>query len=138
MMINGIDSDDIELKLIDFGLSKHSKKADKKVDLSTVCGTIDFMAPEVLEGKAYDASVDLWSIGVIAFTCLTGSVPFKGADEVTKLRNILSNNFDFSEEQIEELGNDAVDFVESLMKLKPSKRATPDKALSHKWLKIEG
>lgn len=96
-------NNDLRVKLIDFGLSKHSKRGNKKIDLNTYCGTIDFMAPEVLEGKSYDESCDLWSIGVIAYICLTGELPFKGRDELGKLKNIVTCNFDFTDEDKESM-----------------------------------
>ena len=75
--------DNLQLKLIDFGLAKHHNHSHK-CELDTQCGTVDFMAPEIIEGKNYDFSVDVWSIGVIAYVCLTGTVPFAGKDVKTK------------------------------------------------------
>jgi serine/threonine protein kinase len=57
-------------------MSKLTKKGNKKIDLNTYCGTIDFMAPEVLLNQNYDLSCDIWSIGVIAFVMLSGYLPF--------------------------------------------------------------
>ena len=57
-------------------MSKLTKKGNKKIDLDTYCGTIDFMAPEVLLNQNYDLSCDIWSIGVIAFVMLSGYLPF--------------------------------------------------------------
>ncbi|KAJ3054602.1 serine/threonine protein kinase psk1 [Rhizophlyctis rosea] len=59
--------------LTDFGLSKVA------LDARTVCGTTEYMAPEVVEEKlAYDKAVDYWSLGVMLFDMLTGSPPFTG------------------------------------------------------------
>ncbi|KAJ3020572.1 Ribosomal protein S6 kinase beta-1 [Thoreauomyces humboldtii] len=61
--------------LTDFGLSKVA------LDARTVCGTIEFMAPEVLDDRrteGYDKAVDFWSLGVMLFDMLTGSPPFTG------------------------------------------------------------
>lgn len=57
-------------------MSKFARNGNKKIDLNTYCGTIDFMAPEVLLNQNYDLTCDIWSIGVIAFTMLSGSLPF--------------------------------------------------------------
>jgi serine/threonine protein kinase len=57
-------------------MSKLTKFGNKKKNLSTYCGTIDFMAPEVLLNENYDISCDIWSIGVIAFVMLSGYLPF--------------------------------------------------------------
>lgn len=77
------------MKLIDFGLSKltESQYKDsngenmKSVTLSTFCGTIDFMSPEILEEKEYDLSTDMWSCGVIAYFMLAGEPPFLGKND---------------------------------------------------------
>jgi len=101
VIVTGLDSDkdeDINVKLIDFGLAKHSQSIEGKVNLNTYCGTLNFMAPEVIEGKEYDLSCDLWSLGVIAFFILSGKPPFFGQDDVDLVRKIASNNYDFSQE----------------------------------------
>lgn len=98
-MITGYDSGDINdlrVKLIDFGMSKHTKHGNKKINLNTYCGTIAFMAPEVLEGKNYDQSCDTWSIGVIAYAILAGDLPFKGSDAKMQ-KNIVTCNYDFDD-----------------------------------------
>jgi serine/threonine protein kinase len=69
------EENDINAKLIDFGMSKLTT-GSKKINLNTHCGTIDFMAPEVLEGKTYNEMADIWSIGVIAYFMLAGMPPF--------------------------------------------------------------
>jgi len=62
-------------------MSKITGKGKKKIEMRTSCGTIDFMAPEVIEGESYDSSCDIWSIGVIAYFMLSGTLPFVGDDE---------------------------------------------------------
>lgn len=82
ILVTGNDSgvaEDLRIKIIDFGNAfMHS---DKKVDLSTNCGTVDFMAPEIIEGTKYDKSCDMWSIGVIAYFLLCGMPPFFAKDD---------------------------------------------------------
>ena len=57
--------------LTDFGLSKVAIDHDKT---NTVCGTVEYMAPEVLANVAYDKTVDWWSLGALAFDIMTGAV----------------------------------------------------------------
>ena len=70
----------MRVKIIDFG-NAFLKKGNKKIDLSTNCGTVDFMAPEIIEGIAYDKSCDIWSIGVVAYFLLSGIPPFFAKDD---------------------------------------------------------
>jgi len=111
---------DIRVKLIDFGLSKYNYKNGEKINLQTYCGTLNFMAPEVVEGKNYDLSCDLWSLGVIAFFILSGKPPFFGKDEIELVRKISSNNFDFPEaDECKNFTPKNKKWIRGLLKLKP-------------------
>lgn len=88
---------DINVKLIDFGMSRLTH-GDKKIDLSTYCGTIDFICPEVLEGINYDETADMWSCGVIAYFMLAGVPPFAGKNEREIERNIKTCNYHYDDE----------------------------------------
>ena len=89
---------DGHLKLIDFGLCKfdathqcfgsHSSCPRGKVDLRSSVGTPQYMAPEVLE-RTYDQACDYWSVGVIAFECITGKSPFRDQHEEPCTKYIL-------------------------------------------------
>lgn len=68
-------NDEDEVRLIDFGLSKVSKK---KV-MHTVAGTPFYMAPEVLN-ENYGAKADIWSLGVLLYTLVSGYLPFQGGN----------------------------------------------------------
>ena len=65
-------SDNNEVKLIDFGLSKRRNPNDK---LKTIAGTPYYMAPEVLKG-VYDEKADIWSLGVLLYVFMSGYLPF--------------------------------------------------------------
>ncbi len=66
------------MKLIDFGLSRYNVTED---NLKSFCGTLDYMAPEILLNQKYGKSVDWWSFGVLVYEMLFGIPPFYGENE---------------------------------------------------------
>ena len=67
---------DGHIKLADFGLSKIMLEKSK-AKAFTLCGTPDYLAPEILENKGYDKTVDWWSLGALIYEMLVGYSPFK-------------------------------------------------------------
>ena len=67
---------DGHIKLADFGLSKIMLEKNK-AKAFTLCGTPDYLAPEILEDKGYDKTVDWWSLGALIYEMLVGYSPFK-------------------------------------------------------------
>lgn len=68
-----------ELKIIDFGLSRIFNKETEDL-MTTVLGTPLYQAPEIINGLGFDENADLWSIGVILFQMVTGTLPFTARD----------------------------------------------------------
>ncbi|KAG0225901.1 spindle assembly checkpoint kinase [Actinomortierella wolfii] len=62
-----------ELKISDFGWSVHSLNKRRE----TLCGTLDYLAPEMVESRSHTSAVDLWSVGVLCYEFLVGSPPFE-------------------------------------------------------------
>lgn len=61
-----------ELKIADFGWSVHAPSSRRE----TLCGTLDYLPPEMVSGGTHDHKVDLWGIGVLCYECLAGNPPF--------------------------------------------------------------
>ncbi|XP_043573429.1 ribosomal protein S6 kinase 2 alpha-like isoform X1 [Chiloscyllium plagiosum] len=75
------------IKLTDFGLSKEAVDHEKKA--YSFCGTVEYMAPEVVNRRGHTLSADWWSYGVLMFEMLTGSLPFQGKDRKETMTLIL-------------------------------------------------
>lgn len=130
------ESSDSELKMIDFGLSKHFHTGE----LQHECvGTPYTVAPEVIISKeGYDAKVDVWAIGVITYLLLSGETPFGGAcdgEDLVEVRNkILACQVSFDESIWDRVSDLAIDFIKSVLVLDPHKRPSVDDLRKHPWL----
>lgn len=81
-----LDSDG-HIKVTDFGLSKESIEGDEKT--FSFCGTIEYMAPEVINRRGHSTAADFWSLGVLMFEMLTGHLPFQGQNRKETMTQIL-------------------------------------------------
>uniref|UniRef100_A0AAY4DYH5 non-specific serine/threonine protein kinase n=1 Tax=Denticeps clupeoides TaxID=299321 RepID=A0AAY4DYH5_9TELE len=89
------------IKLTDFGLSKESVDQDKKA--YSFCGTVEYMAPEVVNRRGHTQSADWWSLGVLMFEMLTGTLPFQGKDRNETMNMILKYSLWAGPDGVEEI-----------------------------------
>jgi len=118
------------LKLIDFGFSKVCEKS-AKLDIS--CGTISYVAPEVLS-KSYTSKCDLWSLGVIVFVLLSGYMPFSGRSDEDILKAIRHGKYSMKSRCWSKVSDKARDFVQRLLVVWPESRMSAEEALEHPWI----
>ena len=104
-------SDNFQLKLIDFGLSKVLKTMNCL--MKDKVGTVNYMAPEVLQGK-YTIKCDVWSCGVILYIMLCGNPPFYSKDEKILKEKICNFQYDFSNPLFNKISDDAKDLIKSI------------------------
>lgn len=117
------------LKLIDFGFGKFY---NRRLRMKTTCGTLSYVAPEVLS-KSYTSQCDLWSLGVIIFTLLSGRMPFYGED-CDQIRNIRKGRFSMKHDHWKDVSEAACNFVHFLLEVDPEKRLTAPAALQDSWI----
>jgi 3-phosphoinositide dependent protein kinase-1 len=77
----------------------------------TFVGTVNYLAPEMIEKNSASMATDIWSLGCIIFKLITGNVPFTGIDPNLVFQKILKKDIDFPEY----LSVDAVSFIDSLL-----------------------
>ena len=122
-----------DIRLLDFGLSKIIGNEEKCTE---PYGTLSFVAPEVLQGKPYDKSVDLWSIGIITFLLLCGYLPFDDKHSEREIaRQTIQDPVPFEEKIWERYSPEAKTFVDGLLQKKPEKRYSIKEVLEHPWIK---
>ena len=122
-----------DIRLLDFGLSKIIGNDEKCTE---PYGTLSFVAPEVLQGKPYDKSVDLWSIGIITFLLLCGYMPFDDKHSEREIaRQTIQDPVPYENKIWSKLSPEAKTFVDGLLQKKPEKRYTIKEVLEHPWIK---
>ncbi|ODN75912.1 hypothetical protein L202_05897 [Cryptococcus amylolentus CBS 6039] len=123
--------ENMDIKVGDFGLAALIEKpGDRK---KTICGTPNYIAPEVLFDTAngHSFEVDVWSVGVILYTLLIGKPPFQTKDVKAIYKRIRENRYEFPTDR--EISSSAQDLIMSILNTNPDKRPTLDAILSHRW-----
>ncbi|OBT74498.1 AGC/RSK protein kinase [Pseudogymnoascus sp. 05NY08] len=103
------------LLLTDFGLSKVALDGES---CATVAGTVEYMAPEVVQGKKYGFAVDWWSLGALGFDLMTGNPPFRGNNKNIIMQNIVHGKLKLPYH----LSSETKDLLTRLLRKEPKKR----------------
>jgi len=107
------------LKLVDFGFAK--KVEDRTW---TVCGTPEYMAPEIILNKGHNKAVDWWTVGIIIFEMLVGFPPFEGNDPLDLYKTIVANKPKYPKK----ISKEAQDLISGLLSSNPVERLGSSKA----------
>ncbi|KAI3355526.1 hypothetical protein L3Q82_017904 [Scortum barcoo] len=121
-----------DIKIVDFGLSR---MVSSHQELREIMGTPEYVAPEILNYEPISTATDMWSIGVLAYVMLTGISPFLGEDKQETFLNISQLNVSYTEEELQQLDQAALCFIQSLLRKQPQERATAEQCLKHPWLR---
>ncbi|KAE8586211.1 hypothetical protein XENTR_v10021594 [Xenopus tropicalis] len=133
------ESDNSEIKIIDFGFAR--LKPPDNQPLKTPCFTLHYAAPELLNENGYDESCDLWSLGVILYTMLSGQVPFQchgktlqctSAEDIMK--KIKQGDFSCEGEAWTNVSQEAKDLIQGLLTVDPNKRIKMSTLRYNEWL----
>jgi polo-like kinase 1 len=124
-------NEQMQVKIGDFGLAtKLEFEGERK---RTICGTPNYIAPEVLEGKqGHSYEVDIWSLGVIIYTLIIGKPPFETNDVKATYRRIRMNNYSFPENVA--ISDQAKDIISRILNNDPARRPSVDEILAHPWI----
>lgn len=120
-------------KLTDFGLAK---KLEDNARSTSICGTVEYMSPEIIQGKGHDKAADWWSVGILLFEMLTGKPPFIGGNREKIQRKIIKDRLKLPRL----LSPEAHSLLRELLQKEPSRRLGSgpngsDEIKSHKWFK---
>ncbi|KAJ1732413.1 hypothetical protein LPJ61_002051, partial [Coemansia biformis] len=127
--------------LTDFGMAKAAGRHEL---MTTMCGTFQYIAPEMLLSRAepgqalevgYTTAVDCWSLGVLTYATLSKMLPFSdGSGNEALFDQIRSGNIDFSDAKWESVSPECVLFIRSLLRIDPRKRMSASDAFKHPWI----
>jgi MAP/microtubule affinity-regulating kinase len=124
-----LDSD-MNIKIADFGFSNEFTIGNK---LDTFCGSPPYAAPELFQGKKYDGpEVDVWSLGVILYTLVSGSLPFDGQNLKELRERVLRGKYRIPFY----MSTDCENILKKFLILNPVKRATLEQIMKDKWMNI--
>lgn len=123
----------LNVKLSDFGFSRHVMK-DGLAELSrTFCGSFDYAAPEILKGQPYDARAsDMWAYGVMLYVMLNKSMPFKGRTKVVYDAQ-MGRKWQFRSRVRNKLSDQVRSLIANLLEPNPIIRWTVEEVLIGDW-----
>jgi serine/threonine protein kinase len=121
---------DTHVLVADFGFARH---VDAEGYCHTRCGTPSYVSPELLLGRPYNGSVDIWGIGCIVYMLLSGYLPFQGQEHRTLFRTIRAGDFVFHDEHWSNVSVPAKQLITHLLCVNVEKRWTAEQALQCPW-----
>lgn len=116
-----------ELKIADFGWAVHTLEKRR-----TMCGTLDYLPPEMVENKEHDAGVDIWSLGVLLYEFLYGAPPFEAKEHSDTYRRIMKVDLIFPSKP--GVSDAAKDLICKLLVKDSSQRLSLTALLQHPWI----
>uniref|UniRef100_A0A8C5BZ53 non-specific serine/threonine protein kinase n=1 Tax=Gadus morhua TaxID=8049 RepID=A0A8C5BZ53_GADMO len=121
---------DSNIKIADFGFSNEFTMGSK---LDTFCGSPPYAAPELFQGKKYDGpEVDIWSLGVILYTLVSGSLPFDGQNLKELRERVLRGKYRVPFY----MSTDCEGILRRFLVLNPTKRCTLEQIMKDKWMNV--
>ncbi|XP_036831412.1 MAP/microtubule affinity-regulating kinase 3 isoform X1 [Oncorhynchus mykiss] len=119
---------DMNIKIADFGFSNEFTMGSK---LDTFCGSPPYAAPELFQGKKYDGpEVDVWSLGVILYTLVSGSLPFDGQNLKELRERVVRGKYRIPFY----MSTDCENLLKRFLVLNPSKRGTLEQIMKDRWI----
>uniref|UniRef100_A0A3Q1J146 MAP/microtubule affinity-regulating kinase 3 n=1 Tax=Anabas testudineus TaxID=64144 RepID=A0A3Q1J146_ANATE len=119
---------DMNIKIADFGFSNEFTLGNK---LDTFCGSPPYAAPELFQGKKYDGpEVDVWSLGVILYTLVSGSLPFDGQNLKELRERVLRGKYRIPFY----MSTDCENLLKRFLVLNPGKRGTLEQIMKDRWI----
>jgi calcium-dependent protein kinase len=118
------------LKIIDFGSCKHFEKNLRELER---IGSPYYMSPEIISHN-YNEKCDIWSLGVITYLLLSGSIPFTGNTEAEVLESVLRTKISFEGKRWKKISPEAKDIISKMVLRNSPERLTAQEVIMHPWI----
>ncbi|CAM9495718.1 unnamed protein product [Chrysoparadoxa australica] len=125
-------TDDCSVFVSDFGCSSFEGKPS---DRDVPCGTAEYAAPEVIQGRPVSSKSDVWSLGVVTYELLCGQLPFRTADDDQLFADIEDANINFGPEW-DQRSTLAKEFIEMMLIANQDWRWSAARLLNHPWIAL--
>lgn len=115
------------LKLTDFGWSVTNLNNSRR---RTLCGTMDYLSPELIKSREYDNKVDVWALGVLTYELLVGTPPFLEDSKEMTYKRIKRRDLKFPDH----ISSQARDIISKLLEYEPNARIALGDVKKHPWI----
>jgi serine/threonine protein kinase len=119
---------------------KDRKLEEAEDEMTVLCGTTEYMPPEMLKGEKYNEKVDVWALGIVMFELLTGDIPFDKRETKYKKFKDKRNRELFRKQVISKdikypdgMSSEAIDLMKKMLNKDPIKRISANEVLNHPW-----
>lgn len=116
-----------ELKIADFGWSVHAPSSRR----TTLCGTLDYLPPEMIENRPHDEHVDIWTLGILMYEFIVGNPPFEAESNTETYKRIATIDLKFPGH----VSSAARDLLVKILRKEPKDRIALEDLLAHPWIR---
>ncbi|KAM9366983.1 serine/threonine-protein kinase 33 [Symphorus nematophorus] len=134
---NSPDEDEngrIDIKVADFGLSVQTGGVGIENIMTEACGTLIYMAPEIMSGRSYTQWCDVWSIGVVMYMLLCGESPFVSKTKADLLKEITNKEVRFTQPIWATVSDAGKSILTCLLRVDPAYRMSAKQLLENPWI----
>lgn len=133
LLASGPSDGEFDAKLADFGLSEELALGVGRSQ--GMCGTPQYLSPELVSGRLYGKPADIWSTGILGYMLLSGRIPFDEAHNEAELYKLISlGAIWYNGPEWSAVSAEGKAFIKRMLDMSPDSRATATELLGHPWL----
>ena len=128
----GNESSGVKIKIVDFGIFCSNRG---NVSEKSTAGSLKYMAPELLSGRTHSTpKIDVWSMGCMLYSMVTGEYPFNGSERDELKKQILTKIIKVRVKQNQHLSEPCLELIERMLVKEPNDRISMHEIINHPWL----